>query len=648
MLKYPNLFMPFSIGDTVFRNRIFTSPTGYMDFFWDGTTPTEEFLAYYERKAMGGAATVCIGECHINPAVSRTGKLGVDITNDASMRFMGRLAERIRRLGAVPSMELQHGGMVADAHLGPSPEYIDGYNVVKCNEMTEAQILDTIQMFADAAARVKYYGFGMVTVHGGHGWLLQQFFSPAVNKRTDRWGGSAENRARLAVEVCDAIHESCGKGFPIEIRMSVTEFEDGYDVPEGVEYAKRLDGHADIIHCSAGLHGRTKNGNALMWAPSMYDQEGKFSGYAFEVKKNVKHSMVATVGGYSDPGLMESVIASGKADIICAARALNCDPDLPDKARAGKTDDIRKCIRCYGCSDALFPNFRIYCALNPETGRENEFSRYTPPPKKQDVLVAGGGVGGMEAAIACAELGHSVMLCEKGDRLGGVILCEKNVPFKADTMKYIDLQERTLRKLGVEIRLNCEVTPGFIEAAAPDAVIASLGSEQAFPGIPGVDGKNVIKVTDAYTDPELANGRVAIIGAGPSGSELAVYLNSLGKDVTLVEMKEKMPGPGVTSMVTRLELESRGVEIRFNNKVERIAEDGIHCATPQGQSFVAADTVICATGLAPRLDETFALSAVSPVFHIIGDNAGRYNIKNATETARTIAQTIGRGAAVGD
>ena len=642
MLQYPNLFKPFVIGDTVFRNRIFMSPSGYMDFYWDGTTPTEEFIAYYERKAIGGAATVCIGECHINPSVSRTGKLGVDITDDASMRFMGRLAERVRRFGAVPSMELQHGGMGADAHLGPSPEYVDCYEIKKCNEMTEEQIYDTIRMFADAAQRAKYYGFGMVTVHGGHGWLLQQFFSPTVNKRTDKWGGSAENRARLAVAVCDAIHESCGSGFPIEIRISVTEFEDGYDVPEGIEYAKQLDGHADIIHCSAGLHDRVKNGNRLMWAPSMYDPDGKFAKYAAEVKKHVKHSMVSSVGAHSDPSLMEELIASGQADIINAARALNCDPDLPNKARAGRTEDIRKCIRCYGCSDALFPCFRIYCALNPETGRDNEFSRFWLPPKKQRVLVAGGGIGGMEAAISCARLGHSVLLCEKSARLGGVILCEENVSFKKDVMKYIDLQIRTLQNLGVEIRLESEVTPELIESIAPDAVIASIGSKQAVPPIDGVESENVIPVDIAYKRPESIGQRVVIIGAGPSGSELGVYLHSLGREVAIVEMCEKMPGPGVTSMVTRLELESRGVKIHFGAKAQRITEAGVHCSTPDGQLVVPADTIVLATGVVPRTQEAFALSAVSPVFHIIGDCTGKLNIMNATETARTIAETIGR------
>lgn len=642
MLRYPNLFKPFKIGDTVFRNRIFTSPTGYMDFFWDGTTPTEDLIAYYERKAMGGAATVCIGECHINPAVSRTGHIGVDITNDASMRFMGKLADRVRRLGAVPSLELQHGGMVANAQLGPSDWYMDGDKKMPCTAMTEEQIYETIQMFADAAAKAKYYGFGMVTVHGGHGWLLEQFFSPTTNRRTDKWGGCAENRARLAVEVCDAIHNKCGAGFPIEMRISVTEWEDGYDVPEGVEYAKQLDGHADIIHCSAGLHGRTKDGNALRWAPSMYDSEGPFVPYAAEVKKHVKKSFVSSVGGHSDVRLMEDIIDSGKADIINIARGLNCDPDLPNKARAGRYSDIRKCIRCYACSDALFPTFRIFCALDPESGREVEFARFSQPQKTQQVLVVGGGIGGMEAAITCAKLGHSVLLCEKKSRLGGVIVCEEAVPFKQHLVEYMEQQQNKLCELGVEVMLNCNVTPEFIEDLAPDAVIASVGAKHTVPPIEGVDGANVLAVEDAFANPSLTGRRVVIIGSGPSGAELGVWLNMLGKEVELVELCEKMPGPGVASMVTRLELQDRDVKIHFSTKAEKITAEGVHCTGSDGAFFLPADTVIIAAGVTPLTEEVFALSAVSPVFHMVGDCVSGKSIMNATETAHTVSYMIGR------
>ena len=643
MLKYPNLFTPFTIGDTVFRNKIFSSPTGYFDFFRDGTTPTEDFIAYFVRKAVGGSATVCIGECHVDPPFGRSGKLGVDITDDTAMRFMCKIAEQVKRLGAVPSIELQHGGMAADAGFGPTEGLVEGFSDKQCHAMTEEQIQETIQMFANAAKRAKHYGFGMVTVHGAHGWLFGQFFSPITNKRTDRWGGSAENRARLAVDVCDAIHAQCGDDFPVEFRISVTELEDGYNVEEGVKLAISLDGHADIIHCSAGLHRYTKRGNMFEWAPSMFQPDGAFLDYAAEVKKHVKKSLVSSVGAHSDPGSMEEAVKSGKADIISVARALNCDPDMPNKARAGRYGEIQKCTRCFSCLDALFPSQRVHCALNPEMGRENEFAQFSVLPKKRRVLVAGGGIGGMQAAISCATYGHSVLLCEKTPELGGVIVCEDAVPFKKNLAQYLKLQNTKLHELGVEVRLNCTVTPEFIEKLAPEAVIAALGANYSLPPVEGADNNaNVLTVVEAYANPGLTGLKTVIVGAGLSGVELGIYLSMLGKEVEIVEISPAMTGPRVQGTFARNELEDRGIYIKFGAKAERVTADGIYCSTADGEIFLHADTVVFATGIEPLTGEAFTLSSVSPVFHMIGDCAGGKSIKEATEAAHTIAGVIGR------
>ncbi|MDR0818035.1 MAG: FAD-dependent oxidoreductase [Oscillospiraceae bacterium] len=643
MLKYPNLFEPIKIGDVVFRNRIFGSPTGQMDFNSD-CTPTADCIAYYVRKASGGAATVTIGECHINPPVSRMGNMSIDLTNDIIMRFMHKLADQVTRLGAVPSVELQHAGRYATRGLGPSAGLVDGDPNHPCFEMTEEQIYETIQMYADAAAKAKAYGFRMVTIHGGHGWLPQQFFSTKTNQRTDKWGGSTENRGRFAAAVCDAIHERCGRGFPIEFRISATEFEDGYGVDGGVEYAKCLDGHADIIHCSVGIHGTTKSENSLRWAPSMFEEDGTFVKYAAEVKKHVKHSFVACVGALSDPAMMEDIIASGKADVVCVARGLLCDPDLPNKARAGKDDEIRRCIRCYYCNVSLMPSFRMFCALNPETSREDEFAKFAPPPEKKSVLVVGGGIGGMEAAISCAKQGHSVILCEKDARLGGVLLCEEAVPFKKHLAEYIELQRNTLHKLGVEVRVRCTVTPEYIEKLAPDVVIAAIGSENAKPAIEGVDGGNVFSVEQIYANPSLAGKRTVILGAGLSGTELALYLRMLGKECELVELLPDINSSNFgQKLIVTLELRAKGVKPRFNTKALKITADGVQCSGPDGEVFVPADTIVIATGRVPLTEQVFELSKVSPSFHMIGDCVGGSGIQDATEAAHTIAyRVVGR------
>jgi 2,4-dienoyl-CoA reductase-like NADH-dependent reductase (Old Yellow Enzyme family)/thioredoxin reductase len=642
MLKFPKLFEPVKVGGVIFRNRIFGSPTGSMDFNSDHT-PTEDWIAYYERKAMGGAATVTVGECHINPPLSRMGGMSIDLTNEVHMRFLYKLADRVSRQGAVASLELQHAGRYSNAAFGPSDGFVDDNVNKPCYAMSEEQIEQTIEDYAKAALMAKNYGFGMVTIHGGHGWLPQQFFSPVTNQRTDKWGGSAENRGRFAVAVCDAIHEKCGRDFPVEFRISATEFEDGYDKEEGIKYAMCLDGHADIIHCSVGIHGTTMKETSLYWAPSMFEPDGRNVKYAAEIKKHIKKSLVACVGAITDPNMMEEILASGKADIICLARALICDPDLPNKARAGKDDEIVKCIRCFECNQGLFPSFRIFCALNPEASREAEFHRIRQPVKKQTVLVAGGGVGGMQAAITCARQGHKVILCEKNDELGGVLLCERNVPFKKHLAEYIELQKRLISRLGVEVRLGCEVTNELIEAVAPDAVIASLGSKPLIPDIEGIDADNVYTASEIYADPDKAKGKILIIGGGLAGAELAVYLDILGKKSEIVEMGPAIHGsPYGQGPVVKLKLKALSIPVHFNTKAVRITKEGVACHGPNGEVFFRADTVVNAAGVVPLTDKMMKLSASSPLFYAVGDCDGKPGgIKHATETAHTMASRIG-------
>ncbi|MCF0120744.1 MAG: FAD-dependent oxidoreductase, partial [Oscillospiraceae bacterium] len=459
MLKYPHLFSPIKVGNVVFRNRIFASPTGYTDIKSDYTLG-EQAIAYYERKASGGAASVCIGECQIDPPNSSRGGRCIDLSNPMTLNYMGRIADRITRRGAVASAELQHCGRYGGCALAPSSGDVDGR---ECYEMTEQQILDTISAYGTAALNAKERGFNMVTVHGGHGWLPEQFFSRTTNSRTDSWGGSLENRARFAVAVCDEIHRRCGRGFPVEFRISAVETEFGYGLDEGIEYAMALDGHADIIHVSSGVHGTLMHDNWVISAPGMFSEEGELVKYAAAIKPHIKKSLVGTVGSLTDPAMMEDIIASGKADFVNIARGLLCDPDLPNKARAGRDDEIRTCIRCMSCWSSLRSG-GIYCALNPRTSREAELDVPAPEHENMRVAVIGGGPAGMQAALTAAECGHSVTLYEKSGELGGALACEKNVPFKSHLEKYIAFMAKNLEKAGADVRLMTEATPERLEA----------------------------------------------------------------------------------------------------------------------------------------------------------------------------------------
>ena len=326
--KYPHLFSQLIIGSTVFNNRIFASATGPTNLT-SRKAPSAETCALYERKAVGGAAAVCMGNCTVDTTIGRSVSSNIDLGDRSIIPQLAKLATAISRHGSVPSIELQHGGNHSfgswqEGHqiYGPM-EYIDeqGRHILA---MTEEVIEKTIESFAQAAVLAKQSGFGMVTIHGGHGWLISQFVSPISNTRTDRWGGSVENRCRLPVAICDAVKKAAGRDFPVEIRISGSECHPGgYGIDEGIAIARQLDGHADIIHVSAGSHEVQEV--FTVTHPSMFLEDGANVKYAAEIKKHIKKSYVATVGALADPDLMEEIIASGKADIIAVARGLLAD-----------------------------------------------------------------------------------------------------------------------------------------------------------------------------------------------------------------------------------------------------------------------------------------------------------------------------------
>jgi len=633
--QFPHLFTPITVGGVTFKNRIFASATGYVEI--GETSLPDSSLSYYARKAYGGAASVVVGECQVDaPGGGSRGGACINLSDPRWMSFLGKLSGSIKNGGAVASAELCHGGRYSETGLGPSDGEIAPGRF--CHEMTEEKILSTIEAHKNAAVLAKASGFQMVTIHGGHGWLPQQFFSSFTNSRTDRWGGSAENRARFAVMVCDAIHDACGHDFPIEFRISATELEDGYGVEEGIEYARQLDGHADIIHVSLGVHGIMTDDHWLEMSPSMFRPENRNIEYSAAIKRTVKKSLVAVVASISDPEIMEDIIASGKADFVALARQLLCDPDLPNKARGGRADEIRRCLRCMSCWSNLMSGFS--CAINPETGREAEAQLARIPVGKQRVLVIGGGIAGMQAALTAAERGHDVTLCEKSDKLGGGIRCEEAVPFKHRVAGYIELQERLLKKRGVNVRMGVEVAPEFALGFGADAIIVATGSTPIVPPIKGIEA--ALCANDVYTNPEqLAGARVAIIGAGFVGAELAIYLKTLGRDVELIEQSPTLRAEGNRTHAMALAGELRRLDIspRFNSKVVEVAAGGVKLSDG---TEVAADTVIYATGQKPHSNAIETFVNCAPQVIALGDCTSVGNIKSATTAAWAAANGLNR------
>jgi hypothetical protein len=399
--------------------------------------------------------------------------------------------------------------------------------------MTEEELISLAESFGRAAGLAKQCGFSMVMVHAGHGWGLSQFLSPSINTRKDRWGGSFGNRMRFPLAVIECVRKAVGPKFPIEVRISGSECtDDGYGIEEGIRIAKSLDGKVDLIHVSAGIHESVHATNIMI--PSMFLEDGCNVKYAAEIKRHVT-TPVATVGALMAPEYMEEILAAGKADVVQIAREL-----LADRICPGNHGSVVRMILIPVC-DAIcvFPptqspkqSLRYY----PEIGREVEIKYSTPDWPKKKVLVAGGGIAGMEAALTAAKLGHSVVLCEKDDTLGGVLRCEADVPFKKRLGEYLDRQARRVRDAGIEVRLCTEATRELALQIGPDVIVAAVGSEAVRPDLPGIDGENVFYAEDVFRDSSLAKKSAVILGGGLVGCELAIFLKERGTDVTILEM----------------------------------------------------------------------------------------------------------------
>lgn len=458
----------------------------------------------------------------------------------------------------------------------------------------------------------------MVMVHGGHGWLINQFLSPYFNKRTDKYGGSLENRVRFAQEVLDSIRKAVGPGFPIEFRMSGSElFEGGYDLAEGVEIAMAIESKVDLIHVSAGTYQRGFG----ITHPSMFVPHGCNVYLAAEIKKHVSVP-VATIGGLNDPEMMEEIIASGKADVVEMARALLADHELPRKVMTNRDKDIVKCLRCFTCMAERATTSTRRCTVNPLIGREMDGMEIVPVANPRKVLIAGGGPGGLQAAITAAKRGHNVILCEKSDELGGILKGEQALPFKYEMYELGVTLGKLAADAGVDIRLNTTVTKEYADNENVDALIIAVGSEALVPPIPGLDGDNVVVVNNYYLEKDKIADSVVVLGGGLAGCEAAIHLAQEGKTVQLVEMRSELaPDSNIRHRPILLsEIEKNNINVHTEHKGLRVTEEGVVCRDTNGQEYlIPGNSIICALGQKPRREIVDQLIDCAPYVAQIGD-----------------------------
>jgi NADH:flavin oxidoreductase/NADH oxidase len=636
--QYPHLFSPIKVGPLTLKNRIEAAPVNISNLPMSGY-PTTENIAIFEGKAKGGAAIVHMGECRIDLKTGISHKLCIALDDPEVLPYLHAATDAIKKHNAFAAVELIHPGTRAN------PEYYDGpiwgpsagpgHLGKDYSELDQATIDYIVERFGDAAEMAKLGGVDLVMIHAGHGWLLHQFLSPLNNRRTDRYGGSLENRARITMEVIANIRKKCGKDFPIEVRMSGTEIvEGGLTLQDQIEFAKLLDGKVDLIHVTSGtFHVPSTNQHMI---PNGFLPQGCNVYLAEAIKKEMKHTPVVTVGALGDPELMESIIAEGRADIVALARPLLADPELPNKLKAGQADQVSPCLRCMACISESFVPYVRYCSRirrcpsNPTAYKEIPASQVKKAEQPKKVLVIGGGPSGMEAAAELAERGHQVILCERENELGGAMRHAKYVPFKQKVDQLMHVMIRRLERSGTEIRLRTAATPALVESLCPDVIVAALGAKVKKPEVAGAE--RAIIAEDALRKIDSLGQNVAIVGGGLVGCELALQLGMTGRTVHLLSRKKEVCRDAAYLYREGLLMELKKVPVKIYNEAEctAITSEGITVRNADDHEYtLPADTVIWAGGYLPMEEEAEQFRTLAYDFWKIGDCAQVRKIYNA-------------------
>ncbi|KEI01248.1 oxidoreductase [Clostridium botulinum] len=664
--KYSNLFDPIKIGDLEIKNRFVMAPMGPAGLCSEDGSFNEKGIEYYVERAKGGTGLIITGVTYVENDIEKCAMPSMPcptINPSSFIKAAKVLTERVHAYNSKIFLQLTAGfgrvsipGIVGDiTPIAPSPIPHKWIPDITCRPLTIEEIEIYIKKFGESAAIAKEAGFDGVEVHAVHeGYLLDQFTMTLFNKRTDKYGGSLENRLRFPIEILKEIKEQCGVNFPVSLRYSVKSYvkglndgalpgedfeEKGRDLAEGLEAAKILEKAGyDAFNSDAGTY------DSWYWNhPPMYFKKGMYLSLNEKLKQVLKVPVI-TAGRMDNPDLASDAISTNKTDMIALGRPLLADAYIPEKIRQDKLKNIRPCLSCHdGCMGRLALGGGLSCAVNPSTGREKEF-KLEPATEIKNVLVIGGGVAGCEAARVCAIRGHKVSLYEKTDKLGGNIIPGGTPDFKEDDRALVKWYYNELKENKVDIHFNTTVTEELANNPNYDVVIVATGSNPKLLQLNGNMDK-VYTAQDVLLKSEDAGNSSVIIGGGLVGCETALWLVQQGKNVTLIEALDEIlaSGPAIchaNSQMLKDLLKFHKVDIKTNCLVSKVTDEGIVIKQNDKEIPISCDSVILSVGYTSEKDLYEKLKFTNKEMYLLGDAKQVQNIMTAIWDAYEVARNI--------
>jgi len=645
MQQFKHLFTPIDIGTMQVKNRIVMLPltTGFCEL---DETIGDRLINFYAVRAKGGVGLIIVPFSPVHAG----SPIEPGLYDDHFLPGVRKLTDTVHAHGAKIAAQLitSYHAILKDGVaevVGPSP-VLNQMTRTTARPLTVPEIHYIVKEYGHAARRARQGGFDAIEVLVGGGYLLNRFLSPITNKREDEYGGSLENRMRIILEVIKSMRKEVGKDFPIGCRLNVDEqMEGGHTIEDSKEVVRILEmAGIQMINIYTGWHeSPVPTVQAVL-------PKGAFLHLAEKIKGWVGIPVIAA-NRINDPVIAEKAIAEGKADLVGMARALLADPELPNKAREGRVEEIVPCLACSNCLTEILTTYKDWgaaastsCSVNPLAGKEAEYA-IEPAKKSKKVFVIGGGPGGMEAAMTAAARGHKVTLYDRGNELGGKLLIASIPPYKDELQTLVTSLAARARKAGVEIKLKSDVTPAIIEKEKPDVLIMATGSTSLIPNIPGVAGPNVVLAEDVLTGAKTVSGNVLIVGGGMVGCETAEFLVERGKgviQVTVIEMLSRMAdnvSPTYRPFFLA-RLKKAGIKMETNTIVQEITREGVKVEQKGVAGFIKGDAVVLAAGFKsnPTLDEKNR-EKIAEVY-VIGDCLKPRMIKEAIEEGFSIGRKI--------